>query len=70
MDPKRAEAVRATTSTAISSGIDSTPTLVLNGTVSAGLPRTYDDLANAIRALLPAATASSGPSVPGSPIAP
>jgi protein-disulfide isomerase len=51
-DPKRARAVAATTSDAVAAGINSTPTLVLNGAVNAGLPRTYDDLANAIRARL------------------
>jgi protein-disulfide isomerase len=69
-DPKRAQAVAATTSQALSSGINSTPTLVLNGTATAGLPRTYDDLANAIRALLPGSTAPSGSPVPTTSIAP
>ena len=40
-----------------------TPTLVLNGVQTAGLPRTYEDLANAIRVLLPT-SATSTPSAP------
>jgi protein-disulfide isomerase len=55
-DPHRDETVSTTTSDALAAGVDSTPTLVLNGTRTAGVPRTYDDLANAIRALLPAST--------------
>lgn len=69
-DPKRAQAVATTTSQALSTGINSTPTLVLNGTASAGLPRTYDDLANAIRALLPGSTAPLGSPRPTASIAP
>ena len=52
-DPQRAQDVAAATSRALASGIDSTPTLILDGTVAAGLPRAYDDLATAIRARLP-----------------
>jgi predicted DsbA family dithiol-disulfide isomerase len=63
IDPKRAQAVASTTSQALSSGIDSTPTLALNGTATAGLPRTYDDLASAIRGMLP------GKGLSGSPVA-
>ncbi|MGH3073342.1 MAG: DsbA family protein [Gaiellales bacterium] len=57
-DPQRAREVTATTSQALAAGVKSTPTLVLNGVAAAGLPRTYDDLAGAIRALLTAATPS------------
>jgi protein-disulfide isomerase len=63
IDPKRAQAVASTTSQALSSGINSTPTLALNGTATAGLPRTYDDLASAIRGMLP------GKGLSGSPVA-
>jgi protein-disulfide isomerase len=56
-DPGRATTVARTTADALAAGIDSTPTLVLNGTRSAGLPRSYVDLANAIEALQPASTA-------------
>jgi protein-disulfide isomerase len=60
IDPTRAAAVAATTSQALSSGINSTPTLALNGAATAGLPRTYEDLANTINALLPGSTTSTG----------
>jgi protein-disulfide isomerase len=56
-DPGRATTVATTTADALTAGINSTPTLVLNGTRSAGLPRSYVDLANAIDALQPASTA-------------
>jgi protein-disulfide isomerase len=56
-DPKRAQDVAATTSAAADAGIASTPTLVLNGEVSAGVPRSWDDLANAIRRLVSSAGA-------------
>ncbi|HEX5825547.1 MAG TPA: thioredoxin domain-containing protein [Candidatus Limnocylindrales bacterium] len=56
-DPGRATTVARTTADALAAGINSTPTLVLNGTRVAGLPRSYVDLANAIKALRPASTA-------------
>jgi protein-disulfide isomerase len=70
IDPRQAQAVAATTSQALSSGINSTPTLALNGTAAAGLPRTYEDLANAIRALMPGPKDSSGSPVATTSIAP
>jgi protein-disulfide isomerase len=57
-DPNRAAAVSTATQRAAAAGINSTPTLVLDGQRSAGLPRTYDELAAAIRARI--ATASPG----------
>jgi protein-disulfide isomerase len=59
----RATTVAATTSQALAAGINSTPTLLLNGKVaSVGLPRTYADLANLIRTALGASPASNAPS--------
>jgi protein-disulfide isomerase len=56
-DPARQAAVAATTSAALSAGITGTPTLVLNGVTTAGMPRTYEDLADSVRAALGAAQA-------------
>jgi protein-disulfide isomerase len=42
------------TADALSRGINSTPTFVVNGQATAGLPRSYDDLATLVRAALPA----------------
>lgn len=39
-------------------GVIQTPTLVINGQPTVGLPRTYDDLANLVRAALPGASTS------------
>jgi protein-disulfide isomerase len=64
LDPARARAVQATTSTALAAGIDSTPTLVINGVTSKGVPSTYEAFAAQIRSLLPAGAAS--PSAPAS----
>jgi protein-disulfide isomerase len=58
-DPARARAVQATTSAALAAGIDSTPTIVINGVPSAGVPSTYDALATQIRSLLPARAGAS-----------
>jgi len=49
-----ADEVIARTAQALGQGINSTPTFVLNGEVTVGLPRSYDDLAGLIRAALPA----------------
>jgi protein-disulfide isomerase len=53
-DGTRVKTVAATTSAAMAAGINSTPTLVLNGLLAPGLPRTYEDLAGAIRRSLTA----------------
>jgi protein-disulfide isomerase len=58
-DPSQATAVNATTQRAVAAGINSTPTVVLDGQRSAGLPRTYEDLASAIRARLGDASSST-----------
>jgi protein-disulfide isomerase len=63
-DPKQAKAVDATTSQALAKGINRTPTLVLNGTPVAGLPRSYDDLARAIHSA--AGSSSTTPASPAS----
>jgi protein-disulfide isomerase len=68
VDPARARTVQATTSAALAAGIDSTPTLVINGVTSAGVPSTYDALATQIRSLLPAGAGS--PSAAASHAAP
>jgi protein-disulfide isomerase len=49
-----ADDVIARTASALGQGINSTPTFVVNGQATAGLPRSYDDLAALIRAALPA----------------
>jgi len=54
-DPTREAAVAATTAAALAAGINGTPTLVLNGLATSGMPRTYEDLADAVRAALAAA---------------
>jgi protein-disulfide isomerase len=54
-DPRREAAVAATTAAALAAGINGTPTLVLNGVTTAGMPRTYEDLADAVQAALAAA---------------
>jgi protein-disulfide isomerase len=66
-DPTRPNIVAATTSAARARGINSTPTLVLNGVSAPGLPRAYDDLAAAIRMALTASSAPSSIVVPVSP---
>jgi protein-disulfide isomerase len=53
-DARRANDIASTTSAAMATGITSTPTLVLNGVAAPGLPRTYEDLAGAIRRSLAA----------------
>jgi protein-disulfide isomerase len=57
-DASHAAAVNQATQQALGAGITSTPTLVINGQRITGLPRTYDELAAAIRARLPAGSAS------------
>ena len=59
-DPSNVQTVRSTTQQAIDHGINVTPTLIINGSPIKGLPRTYDDLANAIRSA--AGQSSSGES--------
>jgi protein-disulfide isomerase len=54
-DPGRAASVRAVTAEAGAAGISATPTLELNGERIVGLPRTYDELAAAVRAAIAAA---------------
>jgi protein-disulfide isomerase len=49
-----ADEVIARTATALGQGINSTPTFVVNGQATVGLPRSYDELAALIRAALPA----------------
>jgi predicted DsbA family dithiol-disulfide isomerase len=49
-----ADEVIARTASALGQGINSTPTFVVNGQATVGLPRSYDDLAALIRAALPA----------------
>jgi protein-disulfide isomerase len=61
-DPSQAAAVRAETTQATSQGILSTPTFRFGDQELAGLPRTYADLASAIRSVLP----SGSPSPAGS----
>ena len=53
-DPDRAAGVALTTSEALAAGITGTPTLVLNGVATSGMPRTYAELADAVRAVLAA----------------
>ena len=54
--------VQQATSSALASGINSTPTLIINGQKVVGLPRSYDDLAGFIRQLLAASPAAASPS--------
>jgi len=54
-DPAREAAVAATTSIALGAGINGTPTLVLNGVATSGMPRTYEDLSQQVQAALAAA---------------
>jgi protein-disulfide isomerase len=62
-------AIKATTSTALAAGVNSTPTLVLNGQSSAGVPD-YDQLAQAIRQLAAAASQAPGATAPATNPAP
>lgn len=48
-----ANEVRAQTAAAAAAGINSTPTFVINGERTVGLPRTYEELASKIRAAIP-----------------
>ncbi|MCI0346624.1 MAG: DsbA family protein [Chloroflexi bacterium] len=63
-DPSRAATVRSTTATAAAQGINSTPTLSINGQLVVGLPQSYDALANAITQL---AGANAAPSASAQP---
>jgi protein-disulfide isomerase len=54
--------IEQATSTALSAGINSTPTLVINGQKVVGLPRSYDDLAAYIRQILGGASPAASPS--------
>jgi protein-disulfide isomerase len=54
-DPEEAASVRAATDEARAAGISATPTLDLNGERIVGLPRSYDDLASAVRTAIAAA---------------
>jgi protein-disulfide isomerase len=56
-DPAREAAVAATTSEALAAGINGTPTLVLNGVATSGMPRSYEDLADAVQSALAAVPA-------------
>ncbi len=47
--PERVTAIRRATAEAAAIGINSTPTIVVDGVAIVGMPRTYDDLARAIR---------------------
>lgn len=49
-DPRHEEAVRAESAEASQRGIDSTPTLVVNGEVIRGVPRSWEDLDRRIEA--------------------
>jgi predicted DsbA family dithiol-disulfide isomerase len=49
-----ADEVITRTASALGQGINSTPTFVVNGQTTVGLPPSYDDLAVLIRAALPA----------------
>lgn len=53
--------IRSRTDEARQAGIDRTPTFVLNGERIVGLPRTYEDLASAIRGLVGQASPSPAP---------
>jgi protein-disulfide isomerase len=57
-DAARATTVNQTTQRALTAGINSTPTIVVNGQRITGLPRTYEALAAAIRAVLAGPLAS------------
>jgi protein-disulfide isomerase len=48
-----AQEVQAQTAAATAAGITSTPTFVINGERTVGLPRTYEELATKIRAAIP-----------------
>jgi protein-disulfide isomerase len=50
--PERAATVRATTASAFALGINSTPTLSINGQLVVGLPSSYDALEAAIRQIV------------------
>jgi len=61
-DPAQAAAIRAETAAAAARGIASTPTLSINGQLSVGLPRDYDQLAAVIASIAAAGSgASSAP---------
>lgn len=51
-DPARLDEIRRDTADAATAGINSTPTIVVDGQRIVGMPRTYDELAAVIRARL------------------
>lgn len=63
-DPELIAAVKAETQAGVGLGIDSTPTLVINGVVTPGLP-SWDQLSQVIEQ----AAAAVAPGSPGSPVA-
>lgn len=65
-DEARATEIRTATAAALAAGIDSTPTLRINGTVVPGIPE-YDQLARLIRGLVAEASASPATSPAASP---
>jgi protein-disulfide isomerase len=69
--PDMRTAVEAATKAALAAGINSTPTLVINGQTSVGVP-SYAKLAELIRQLAAAASPSGTPAsaAPGTPAAP
>lgn len=63
-DLSHAAAVRSTTATAAARGINSTPTLSINGQLVVGLPQSYDALASAINQLAGSNTAPGASTQP------
>ena len=56
-DPAQLDEIRRATADAATAGIDSTPTIIVDGQRIVGMPRTYDELAAIIRARLTTGTA-------------
>lgn len=63
-DPAHAAAIKAQTTAALAAGVDSTPTLRINGQIVPGIPE-YDQLAQLVRGLV--ADASASPDASGGP---
>ena len=59
--------IQQATSAALGAGINSTPTLVINGQKVVGLPRSYDDLATYLRQVVASAPPAGGSSPATSP---
>jgi predicted DsbA family dithiol-disulfide isomerase len=66
-DPAQAAAIARNTSDALAAGITSTPTLRFGDQVIRGLPRTYGELATAIRSMVDSVSGGSGASPAGTP---